>query len=78
MHERAPELAEDLPTDAGQTARVLEEVSESFLKFLGGGPARGRAAAELATSPEVLATVPFFDATFTTWAGSSGSRQDLA
>jgi anion-transporting ArsA/GET3 family ATPase len=62
MHERAPELAEDLPTDAGQTARVLEEVSESFLNFSVVARREAEQQAELATSPEVLATVPFFDA----------------
>jgi hypothetical protein len=55
-------LAKDLPTDAEQTARVLEEIAESFLNFSVVARREGEQQAELATSPEVLATVPFFDA----------------
>ena len=45
-----------------QIARVLTEVAESFLQLPGGGPPRGRAAGRaLGASPDVLATVPFFD-----------------
>ena len=58
----AERLGGSLGTDRGLTARVLGEVAESFLNF--GVVARREAEqqAELATRPEVLATVPFFDA----------------
>ena len=61
LRDRAAELAEALPTDAGHTRRVLEEVADSFLNF--GVVARREAEqqTELATHPDVLATVPFFD-----------------
>ena len=69
LRERAGELAAGLPTDPDQTRRVLEEVAESFLNF--GVVARREAEqqAELATSPEVLATVPSFDADIYDMAG---------
>ncbi len=55
-------LSGQIGTDPLLTARVLSEVAESFLNF--GLVARREAEqqAELATRPEVLATVPFFDA----------------
>jgi len=54
-------LADALGTDAALTERVCAEIAESFLNF--GVVARREAEqqAELATSPEVLATVPFFE-----------------
>ena len=54
-------LSGSLGTDPELTASVLREVAESFLNF--GVVARREAEqqAELATRPEVLATVPFFD-----------------
>ncbi|MGH8981976.1 MAG: ArsA family ATPase, partial [Acidimicrobiales bacterium] len=61
----SPDLARSisgsLGTDAAVTERVLAEVAESFLNF--GVVARREAEqqAELATRPEVLATVPFLD-----------------
>ena len=62
LRDGAATLAASLHTDPQLTARVLEEVAESFLNF--GVVARREAEqqAELATRPEVLATVPFFDA----------------
>jgi anion-transporting ArsA/GET3 family ATPase len=61
LRDRAAELAHDLPTDPAQTKLVLEEVAESFLNF--GVVARREAEqrGELATAPEVLVSVPFFD-----------------
>ena len=58
----AERLSSSLGTDVGLATRVLEEVAESFLNF--GVVARREAEqqADLATRPEVLATVPFFDA----------------
>lgn len=65
--DEAPTLATSLAASDGGlpedlTARVLSEVASSFLNF--GVVARREAEqqAELATRPEVLATVPFFDA----------------
>lgn len=61
LRDRSAELADALPTGRDHTRRVLEEVADSFLNF--GVVARREAEqrAELATHPEVLATVPFFD-----------------
>ncbi len=55
-------LSSQLGTEPDLTARVLEEIADSFLNF--GVVARREAEqqAELATRPEVLATVPYFDA----------------
>jgi anion-transporting ArsA/GET3 family ATPase len=57
----AGRLGATLGSDPTLTERVLREVAESFLNF--GVVARREAEqqAELATRPEVLATVPFFD-----------------
>ncbi len=62
VHERATELAEGLTTDPVVAARVLDEVAESFLNF--GLVARREAEqqAELRDAPDILVTVPFFDA----------------
>ena len=59
---RAGELAEGLTDDPVVAARVLGEVAESFLNF--GVVARREAEqqAELKGVPDVLVTVPFFDA----------------
>jgi hypothetical protein len=71
MKERAPELATELASavDAGDQVlgdqdnlrRVLAEVAESFLNFRIVAIREGEERAHLATAPEVLATVPFFD-----------------
>jgi anion-transporting ArsA/GET3 family ATPase len=61
LRRRSGELAEALPTDAAQTRRVLEEVAESFLNFGVVARRESEQRAELSTTPEVLATVPFFD-----------------
>ena len=62
MASRAAELAEGLTEDPVVAARVLGEVAESFLNF--GVVARREAEQqrELKGTPDVLATVPFFDA----------------
>jgi anion-transporting ArsA/GET3 family ATPase len=69
MAARSTELAEGLPTDPSVTPRVLEEVSESFLNFSVVASREAEQQAELASSPEVLATVPFFDADIYDMAG---------
>ncbi len=65
----AERLSGSLGTDADLTAGVLREVAESFSNF--GVVARREAEqqAELATRPEVLATVPYFDAEVVDMAG---------
>jgi anion-transporting ArsA/GET3 family ATPase len=69
MKSRAPELAEGLTDDPATAARVVEEVAESFLDF--GVVARREAEqqAELRGSPDLLITVPFFDADIYDMAG---------
>ena len=77
VRDRADELAVDAgrrtadrrPSMTRSRPAVLEEVADSFLNF--GVVARREAEqqAELATSPEVLATVPFFDADIYDMAG---------
>ncbi len=59
---RTTELADGLTDDPVVAARVLGEVAESFLNF--GVVARREAEqqAELTGAPDVLVTVPFFDA----------------
>jgi len=71
MKERAPELAAELASwadpgdevlrDQDNLRRVLTEVAESFLNFRIVAIREGEERAHLATAPEVLATVPFFD-----------------
>jgi anion-transporting ArsA/GET3 family ATPase len=62
MKARATELAEGLTDDPVVAVRVLEEISESFLNF--GVVARREAEqqAELKGTPDLLITVPYFDA----------------
>jgi anion-transporting ArsA/GET3 family ATPase len=62
MTGRTTELADGLTDDPVVAARVLGEVAESFLNF--GVVARREAEqqAELTGAPDVLVTVPFFDA----------------
>jgi anion-transporting ArsA/GET3 family ATPase len=67
--ELAAALATALPTDAVQTRRVLEEVADSFLNFRVVARREAEQQAELATRPDVLATVPFFDADIYDMAG---------
>jgi anion-transporting ArsA/GET3 family ATPase len=67
--ELADALADALPTDPAQTRRVLEEVADSFLNFRVVARREAEQQAELATSPDVLATVPFFDADIYDMAG---------
>ncbi|HEY1466502.1 MAG TPA: ArsA-related P-loop ATPase [Acidimicrobiales bacterium] len=71
MKERAPELAGELAAaadpgdqvlgDQDNLRRVLAEVADSFLNFRIVAIREGEERAHLATAPEVLATVPFFD-----------------
>ena len=69
MTARADELAEGLTDDPVVAGRVVAEVAESFLNF--GVVARREAEqqAELKGAPDVLVTVPFFDADIYDMAG---------
>jgi len=69
LRDRSKELAEGLTTDPSLTARVLGEVAESFLNFSVVAVREAEQRAELASSPEVLASVPFFDADIYDMAG---------
>ncbi len=62
MKARAEELAPGLTDDPVVAARVIGEVAESFINF--GVVARREAEqqAELRGAPDVLVTVPFYDA----------------
>ena len=59
---RAEELAAGLTEDPVLAARVLGEVAESFLNFAVVARREAEQQAELRAAPEVLVTVPFFDA----------------
>ncbi|HLN17639.1 MAG TPA: ArsA-related P-loop ATPase [Acidimicrobiales bacterium] len=61
LEDRAAELATSLPGDPAVTSRVLTEVAESFLNFSVVARREAEQRAELASSPEVLASVPFFE-----------------
>jgi hypothetical protein len=67
--EHATDLADGLTEDPSVASRVLGEVAESFLDF--GVVARREAEqqAELKGAPDVLVTVPFFDADIYDMAG---------
>ena len=60
MRDHAAELADGLPTDPALTRRVLEGVADSFLNFSVVARREAEQQAELASAPEVLASVPFF------------------
>jgi anion-transporting ArsA/GET3 family ATPase len=60
----APEVSQRLGADAGepsQVTRVLTEVAESFLRFGVVAKREAEQRAELATVPDVVAAVPYFD-----------------
>jgi anion-transporting ArsA/GET3 family ATPase len=65
-------LAGELPATVGppeQVARVLREVGESYLNFQVVAKREAEIRAELSASPEVVASVPFFDHDITDLAG---------
>jgi len=59
----APKLAHAVPLDADvdDVERVLREIGESFFKFQVVAKREAETRAELAASPDVIATVPYFD-----------------
>jgi anion-transporting ArsA/GET3 family ATPase len=60
LRDGAAEIAEGLPLREPLVARVLSEVAESFLNFAVVARREAEQQAELATVPDVLASVPFF------------------
>jgi anion-transporting ArsA/GET3 family ATPase len=62
MADRADELAEGQSDDPAMAARVLGEVAESFLNFSIVARREAEQQAELKGAPDILVTVPFFDA----------------
>jgi anion-transporting ArsA/GET3 family ATPase len=69
MARRAPELAEGLTDDPAMTARVIQEVAESFLNFAVVARREAEQQAELRGTPDVLVTVPFYEADVDDMAG---------
>jgi anion-transporting ArsA/GET3 family ATPase len=69
MEAHAGELAEGLAGDPVVAARVLGEVAESFLNFSVVARREAEQQAELRGAPDVLVTVPFFDADIYDMAG---------
>jgi anion-transporting ArsA/GET3 family ATPase len=60
----APKIAAALPPEAGDraaVARVLKEIGESFLNFAVVAKREAEQRAELASAPDVVATVPYFE-----------------
>ena len=66
---RAVELADGLTDDPVVAARVLGEVAESFLNFSVVARREAEQQGELRGAPDVLVTVPFFDADIYDMAG---------
>jgi anion-transporting ArsA/GET3 family ATPase len=69
MRARADELAEGLTDDPVVAGRVVGEVAESFLNFAIVARREAEQQAELRGAPDVLVTVPFFDADIYDMAG---------
>jgi anion-transporting ArsA/GET3 family ATPase len=77
---RSDALAAALPAELGdpeQVARVLHEVGESFLNFQVVAKREAEIRAELSVSPEVVASVPYFDHDITDLAGLLELGQQL-
>ncbi len=60
--DRADELAEGQTDDPAVAAHVLNEVAESFLNFSLVARREAEQQAELKEAPDILVTVPYFDA----------------
>ena len=69
MEHRAGELAEGLTDDPATAARVIVEVAESFVNFAVVARREAEQQAELKGSPDVLVTVPFYEADIDDMAG---------
>ncbi len=62
MTDNGPALADGLTDDPVLAGRVLQEVAESFLNFSVVARREAEQQAELRGAPDILVTVPFFDA----------------
>ena len=72
LEETAPSVAATLGPKLGapdQLERVLNEISESYLNYQVVAQREAEQRAELAASPDVVATVPFFDTDITDLSG---------
>jgi len=69
VHDRAAEFADGVTDDPALAARVLGEVAESFLNFSAVARWEAEQQAELRGAPEILVTVPYFDADIYDMAG---------
>ena len=64
LHEKVKEIAEAVSSpdeEDADVARVLDEVAESYLRFAVVAQREAEQRAELAASPDVVASVPFFE-----------------
>jgi anion-transporting ArsA/GET3 family ATPase len=64
LHEKVKEIAAAVSSpdeNEADVARVLDEVAESYLRFAVVAQREAEQRAELAASPEVVASVPFFE-----------------
>ncbi len=77
LRHRAPELVAGLPVDPVLAERVLGEVAESFLNFRVIARREAEQQAELATTPDVLATAPYFDADIYDMGGLLGLGEQI-
>jgi len=62
MIDHGATLGEELTDDPAMASRVLEEVAESFLNFSVVARREAEQQAELRGAPDILVTIPFFDA----------------
>ena len=62
MADSGATLGEGLTDDPAMASRVLEEVAESFLNFSVVARREAEQQAELRGAPDILVTIPFFDA----------------
>ena len=62
MADQGATLGEGLTDDPAMASRVLEEVAESFLNFSVVARREAEQQAELRGAPDILVTIPFFDA----------------
>ena len=72
LHDKAGEVAAAVANpgeDAADVARVLDEVAESYLRFSVVAQREAEQRAELAASPEVVASVPYFESDITDLGG---------
>lgn len=72
LHDKASEVAAAVANpseDVADVARVLDEVAESYLRFSVVAQREAEQRAELAASPDVVASVPYFESDITDLGG---------